>query len=321
MSLRLEMLKAGSRAPLILGESTHLVFSFLLSQQNPDGGFKDRAGQSDLYYLPFALGALAAAAGPQPETEGLSPELQQCVGRAARYLAGLGEGEGLDFVHLCSLARAWAAAREFAGGTAFCGGPAEILRHLEQHRTADGGYNPMKGASFGSAYGAFLACGAYQDLERQIPNRSGLGKSLQALQTEEGGFSNERYEPVTAGSSASPIAPASINASAAAVAVLSELNLPAGKQAAKWLLARMHSSGGFLASPTAPGPDLLSTATGLHALATLGTPLGAFKERSLDFVDSLWSSKGGFYGYWGDDRLDCEYAFYGLLALGHLQNA
>ena len=41
-------------------------------------------------------------------------------------------------------------------------------------------------------------------------------------------------------------------------------------------------------------------------------------ERCLDFIDTLWNATGGFHGNWTDDYLDCEYTFYGLLALGHL---
>jgi hypothetical protein len=68
----------------------------------------------------------------------------------------------------------------------------------------------------------------------------------------------------------------------------------------------------------APLPDLLSTATALHALAAMHVDFSAAKEPCLDFIDTLWSSKGGFYGTWEDDVLDCEYTFYALLALGHL---
>ena len=46
--------------------------------------------------------------------------------------------------------------------------------------------------------------------------------------------------------------------------------------------------------------------------------LEKIKEPCLDFVDTLWTSQGGFYGNWADDTLDCEYTYYGLLALGHL---
>ena len=31
------------------------------------------------------------------------------------------------------------------------------------------------------------------------------------------------------------------------------------------------------------------------------------KEPCLDFIDSLWTNRGGFYGHWEDDILDCEY--------------
>jgi len=42
------------------------------------------------------------------------------------------------------------------------------------------------------------------------------------------------------------------------------------------------------------------------------------REPCLDFIDSLWVNRGGFYGTWDDDALDTEYTYYGLLALGHL---
>jgi len=111
---------------------------------------------------------------------------------------------------------------------------------------------------------------------------------------------------------------ASTNATAAAVTVLRNLGQPLNPAVGDWLLARAHPQGGFLAAPAAPMPDLLSTATALHALAGLETSFSAVKDKSLDFVDSLWTNEGGFYGHWGDDHLDCEYTFYGLLALGHL---
>ena len=46
--------------------------------------------------------------------------------------------------------------------------------------------------------------------------------------------------------------------------------------------------------------------------------MGSIKEPCLDFVDSLWTNQGAFYGNWTDDMLDVEYTYYGLLALGHL---
>ncbi len=70
--------------------------------------------------------------------------------------------------------------------------------------------------------------------------------------------------------------------------------------------------------PRAPMPDLLSTATALHALAGLQVPFDSVREACLDFVDSLWTNSGAFYGHWHDEFLDVEYTYYALLALGHL---
>ena len=64
-------------------------------------------------------------------------------------------------------------------------------------------------------------------------------------------------------------------------------------------------------------PDLLSTATALHALATAGVSLAEIKEPCLDFLDRLWTGRA-FRGHLTDDVEDCEYTYYALLALGHL---
>ena len=43
------MLQVARLAPQQLGESRDLVAGFLRARVNPDGGFQDRAGASDLY--------------------------------------------------------------------------------------------------------------------------------------------------------------------------------------------------------------------------------------------------------------------------------
>jgi hypothetical protein len=55
----------------------------------------------------------------------------------------------------------------------------------------------------------------------------------------------------------------------AAITLLHQLEMPLNPDAGHWILNQMHPSGGFLAMPMAPIPDLLSTATALHALACL----------------------------------------------------
>ena len=293
MSLRLEMLQVARLAPKLLGESTPLVQGFLAAQCRPDGGFAGRSGASDLYYTVFGLDGLMAL-----RTEPLGD-------RTAPYLRGFGHGEGLDLVHLCCLARCWAAV----------GGPVEaelsrgILERLERCRTPDGGYAQEPGAAHGTVYGSFLALGAYQDLQRGLRQADRLSEVLARLATGDGAWTNHYPAHRQGGSTL---------ATAAAVTLQRHLGLPTEAATVAWLLARHHPQGGFRATPDAPMPDLLSTATALHALAGLETSLEAIREPCLDFLDSLWDNAGGFHGHWADDTLDCEYTFYGLLALGHL---
>ncbi|HEY5914963.1 MAG TPA: prenyltransferase/squalene oxidase repeat-containing protein [Verrucomicrobiae bacterium] len=331
MSLRLEMLNAARLAPKVLGESTGLVRRFFLDQQHPDGGFKNRANRSDLYYLQFGLAGLAAVSELDPTGEIKTRPREDFVDRVTRYLTAFGDGADLDFVHLCCLARSWAALQGLVPNSVSLPALKPILGRLELHRTPDAGYNPQRGSVSGTAYGAFLALGAYQDLAACIPRPGGLASSLAALQTGDGAYTNSREpqtptvssfadhfsEPGPEPNGRSRFA-GTTNATAAAVVVLDQLGAPVHDREREWLLARLHPGGGFLASPESPVPDLLSTATALHTLATLGIRKDTISERCLDFIDSLWTNVGGFYGHWGDQAVDCEYTFYGLLALGSL---
>ncbi len=284
------MLQVARVAPPQLGESRDLVAAFFKDSLNPDGGFRNRAGDSDLYYTVFGLEGLIALQEPVP------------AAAVRPYLERFGDGGGLDFVHLTCLARAYAA----LDGTIERGRRRGILDRLGRYRAADGGYAQLAGAATGTAYAAYLALGAHQDLVEEIGDPARLVDSLAGLKAADGGYSNapdERHgiTPATAG----------------VVAVLRQLQVPVEPHLGMWLLDRCHASGGFLATPNAPMPDLLSTATALHALSSLQAPLAGVAERSLDFVDSLWTNRGGFFGSWADDDLDCEYTYYGLLAIGH----
>ena len=163
----------------------------------------------------------------------------------------------------------------------------------------------------GTAYGAFLGVAAYQDLGVELPDSMELVRSLKFLETEDGAWTNEVF-------GRGPMPVGATNATAAAVTVLRQLNMPVNAAVGEWLLAQAHPQGGFLAVPGAPIPDLLSTATALHALAGLQCSFEKVKEPCLDFIDTLWTNEGSFHGNWADDHLDCEYTCYGLLALGHL---
>lgn len=291
MSIRLEMLQVARLATKVLGESSELVESFVRAKQNADGGFADRDGASDLYYTSFAIDALTA----------LQVELPADALRG--YLASFGSGDGLDFVHLCCLARAWSALQKNPDCID------EVLSAIDaRYRSGDGGYNQSADAGSGSAYGSFLAYGAYSDHGRTPPNLDGVVQSLDTLlDKQEGAWANDRDLPII-----------NVPATAAAVTLHRNLRLPIPAATAGWILSALHPQGGFCPFPGAPMPDLLSTAVALHCLDGLQVPLEGFRDPCLDFIDTLWTAEGGFHGTWDDEALDIEYTYYGLLALGHL---
>ena len=289
------MLQIARVASKALGDSTALVREFLLKQCNEDGGFRDRAGRSDLYYTVFGLDGLLALQAELPAR------------KVADYLGGFRGGDGLDFVHLCCLARCWAALEDGARLSLPADWRAEIAGHVQEFRSADGGFSPVRKGAKATAYGCFLAIAAHQDLQAPLPDALELVRALKWLETPDGAWANERGLKLGA-----------TNATAAAATLLRHLSMPVDARVGRWLRTQCHSQGGFLAAPGAPMPDLLSTATALHALAGLQVSIDDIREASLDFVDSLWTNEGGFFGHWGEETLDCEYTYYGLLALGHL---
>ncbi len=252
------MLQVARLAPTQLREAADPVAAYFLSRFNDDGGARDRAGHSDLYYTVFAL-------------EGLIALQRELPLRVRLFLESFGDGEDLDLVHLCCLARCWAALKQ----------PAPDLAGRIEERW-----------DRGSVYHSFLAWGALQDL--------GLAPEPFPLQDE----SLTTTTPTTA----------------AAVTLLRQMQSPVPDDVVRWLLARAHPEGGFSATEGAPLPDLLSTATALHALSGQKVSFAHLRDKTLDYLDTLWTGRA-FCGTWADDEPDCEYTYYGLLAMGHLSLA
>ncbi len=292
MSLRLEMLQVARLAPKLLLDSSSLVEDFILSNLHQDGGFTNRAGEPDLYYTVFGLESLLALQSQHPLSD-FPPFLKQFE-----------TGDHLDFVHLACLARAWA---DIGTASLVADKRTGILDRIETFRTQDGGYNQTPGAATATTYACFLALGAYQDLETALPHSEKMIDSLSSLQCEDGGFANQSQQ--TTG-----LTPPT----AAAITLLRHFQRPVPDQITQWLLQRCLPQGGFSASPKITMPDLLSTATALHALAGQQVDLDKIREVCLDFIDSVWVNQGSFYGNWTEETLDTEYTYYGLLALGHL---
>jgi hypothetical protein len=291
MSFRLEMLQVARLAPKLLGESAPLVADFFKSRLHPEGGFMDRGDKPDLYYSVFGIEGLIALQDSTP------------LDATRNWLRRFTSGEGLDFVHLCCLARCLAGMNEVIS-------PAlkqDLTSRIEAYRTPDGGYHQAPSRKNGSAYGCLIAWGCYQDLGLLPPDPLNIARCMDSLETPDGAWSNEPGLSI-----------GSTTATSAMLSLYRHMQIPAPAASVEWLVRQCLPVGGFLAVPGAPLPDLLSTAVALHALSNQAEAIVRVKEPCLDFIDSLWSAAGGFHGNWADDILDPEYTYYGLLALGHL---
>jgi prenyltransferase beta subunit len=298
MTIRLDMRRAVAKAREPLGDSADVVREFFRRHLSDDGGFVGRDGRSDLYYTVFGLEASLALEASIPYQ------------RVADYLRGFATGESLDLVHLACLVRCRVNLAERDGGSLDLADRRVMTEHLMQFRAADGGFSTAAGAERGHVYGSFLALGVCQDLQVNDLEPEALVRSVCSLQRPDGGYSNDPAMPVSATS-----------VTAAAITIFHYLGVPIPTSALQWLAAQAHRYGGFTAIPSGPEiaiPDLLSTATALHALTLIGVDMDEMREGNLDFLDSLWDVRGGFQGHPADDVLDCEYTYYGLLSLGDL---
>ena len=85
------------------------------------------------------------------------------------------------------------------------------------------------------------------------------------------------------------------------------------------LMSFYRGNGGFSALHNTPVEDLLSTGVALYALNFTESDIRLIKPDCLAYVDSLFHD-GGFRSTEPDVEIDIEYTFYGLLALGSLNN-
>ncbi|HOW65065.1 MAG TPA: prenyltransferase/squalene oxidase repeat-containing protein [Candidatus Paceibacterota bacterium] len=269
------------------------IQEYVLNQQNPDGGFRGRSPESDLYYTVFGLTCLAILQMPIPATV------------VCGYLDPFGDGANLDFVHLTCLSRCWGFLTQDLLARPLL--QTALAKRLAAYQCADGAFHRQIGQDQGLAYESFLAVQAHLSLQLAVPRATELCAALQRLRTADHAFAN------TTGA-----IHGTTTVTAAVVMLWRLFGHELSPQIAEWLLERQHPHGGFTAHPNISTPDLLATATALQALAVLHRLQDVHRPACLHFVEHLWTDSGGFCGHWNDPMPDCEYTFYGLLALDWL---
>jgi prenyltransferase beta subunit len=326
-TISLSLLDRAARARHYLDpDDRKAIAAFLLKQHNPDGGFRGRSTESDLYYAPFALAGLMALGESLPVEETL------------HYLDSFGTGEGLDLVHLGCLFRcrrilstpnlakqtALASRLGVLGHQAFARlvqsfrvhplpGQETFQAFLQACRCPDGGYAssaPAAERGEDAIYASFLALLITEDLGTPPENPEGIAHCIRKHRAADGGYGNHpgAAEGTTTVTSAAGVI----------LQALKKKPDPAAPDIPNWLRDRYHPSGGFYANPRAPLPDLLSTASALFALRQIGADIEFARTGTLDFIEMLWAESGGFCPHAADDTPDCEYVWYALLTLGCL---
>lgn len=278
--------------------------AFILSQQQADGGFSGREGDSDLYYTGFAVRALSMLGG-------LTPDESDSVGRFAKLhpLDRLNTIDLLSWIYTALVVQASGGEDLLADADA--NWAEQIVQRLERIRTGDGGYAKTSEGAAGSTYHSFLVALIYELVGQSLPRPNALVQFLYDRQRDDGGFVE-----------IAPMKRSGTNPTAAAVALL---NMYGGmddefrEDVRDFLLEVYSPEGGFQANSRIPFADGLSTFTGLLTAQDLGFDRMIDGDKMERFVtDWLEFPTGGFRGASWDEQADVEYTFYGLGILGLL---
>lgn len=288
MTIRREIIKTVKSA---LDNMPHPVqaASYVGSKQNPDGGFRGRSSQSDLYYTVFGAEILFAA-GREDFTDKLRTFLYNTAGPFN------------DLINLYSFARLLA---DFLPELLH-DRKNEFLDELARFRCPDNGFAVHTGTDWANIYGSFLALSLLQELGSQPAEKDGYLEFIKSLSLADGSYINHKQIPI-----------GSAPATAAGMLIMHYITGKSDPDSAMWLKDQFLPEGGCKASPLSPQPDLLSTGVSLFALRQTGTQIGELREANVDYINSL-QQDGGFYSDSKRTQKDVEYTYYALLGLGSL---
>lgn len=266
------------------------ILQFILSQQNPDGGFQDRGGRSDLYYSLFG-GLMMRAAEKEsgdrrPETEDRTtfPELVEgAILKLKKFIASQSNSAVPGFIEKCCLVL--------------------LQKELKTKRSSRIKSIFSLGKSFWKerysinlSYRSFVL---FLTLDAVLPF-PGILK-----------LAAKRFSAQTTIDQHSPCS------EVAAKVFLQKLMNQKGSKNQELLKSFACQTGGFKAFAHLENADMLSTAVALFALKYADCDLRLLKPACLEFIGQNFS-EGAFLSGDGDPTTDVEYTFYGLLALGVL---
>ena len=290
----------GNAMNLLEGQGRAEVFQFIVSQQNTDGGFKDRGGRSDLYYSLFGALMLRAiesevrnpkseessqsqlAVSNNPATRNPQPANESIV-KLKRFVQENSSKNVPGFIEQCCLVLLQKELRisSFVRITNLI----KLSRSFWKERY-----------SINLSYRSFVL---FLTLDAVLPFpgllKFGAGKMLKRTTV-------DQHSPCS---------------EVAASVFLQKMMNGDGSAEQELLKSFACQTGGFKAFSHLQQADMLSTAVAMFALNFAGSDLRLLKPNCLDFIQENYSD-GAFLSGDGDLTQDVEYTFYGLLALGVL---
>jgi hypothetical protein len=262
------------------------VLQFLISQQNPDGGFKDRGGKSDLYYSLFGglmLRAVEKETGDRRPENRNSKHATESILKLKKFIASQSNADVPGFIEKCCLVLLQ---KELKAG-----------RNSKLKALISLGKSFWKERhSINLSYRSFVM---FLTLDAVLPFRRILKTGAKRMLAR---TTIDQHSPCS---------------EVAAKVFLQKMMNQDGSEDQELLKSFACESGGFKAFAHLENADMLSTAVALFALNYAGCDLRLLKPICLDFIEQNFSY-GAFLSGDGDPTADVEYTFYGLLALGVL---
>lgn len=270
--------------------------NFVLSQQLPDGGFRGRGSSSDLYYADFALRLLNLLQYEGPAWAAVADYLRRLT---------LPPHDPVQLFNYLNCARLLK-----KRGIIIAYSPEALLQTLLQQLLSNGGFTRW-GEQRVSLYLTFLSALSYEILQAPLPEINATIATVQQLRRADGGYAESPSATI-----------GQTNASAAAIGFFTmheALPMDASYVTAPFLLRLQQQDGGFLAHPTSPHSDLLSTFTAFLSLTGLSSESKVNIPALGRYLSQLALPGGGFLGSRHDQESDLEYTYYGVgtLALLH----
>lgn len=288
--------------PLLDKEGREEVRQFIVRQKNPDGGFQDRGGRSDLYYSLF--GGLMLKAFEMENCEG-KEEIGKRKNGSREPFSELVEGNPQLAAESILKLRQFIIQQSGSEVPGFIEKCCLVLLQKDLKTNWFSRINAImllvqafwkERSSINLSYQSFVL---FLTLDAVLPFprilKMGAGRMLERTIVDQNSPCSE----------------------VAANVFLKKIMNQDGSAELELLNSLACKTGGFKAFQHLQQADMLSTAIALFALNYFGYDLRVLKPACLSFIQQNYS-EGAFLSGDGDQTADLEYTFYGMLALGVL---